>query len=430
MSRRFTTTILALTIGLAPVATAPIVASAPAVARPMPSPLAGPLTVAPGGVSVLRQSDEVVIDGVRHTTMRIATPAGEADANVLTIDLRSPHVRTDILTPEHVAATAAVDQMVRDAGAVAGVNGDFFNFFEDASHTGIAPTGASSGPEMRDGMIVKSAVPMAQRFGETAPKGNNGTEVIGVTRNRTGVVGRVGLMATMTAPEVFTDVPGGVVNLDALNAYGLYRNNIEVFTPDWGTTPRDRAACGDQSGRTKPCTTNVAEVIVQNSTVVSVSDTLGEGQLPKHAVALVGREAGADRLRQLKPGDTVDVAWQAAPSAEFRWAVGGPQILKDGVSMSDRDKVDPRTSAGVSADGRFMTLITVDGRKADQKGISIAMMAEFQRQVGASDAVLFDGGGSTTMAGIRPAASDVTVWNTPVGTTTRKVANGIGVFAK
>ena len=58
----------------------------------------------------------------------------------------------------------------------------------------------------------------------------------------------------------------------------------------------------------------------------------------------------------------------------------------------------PRTAYGVSADGRYLYVLVVDGR---QKGWSIgadmADLGEMLRDAGAADAMNMDGGGSTTL---------------------------------
>jgi exopolysaccharide biosynthesis protein len=59
-------------------------------------------------------------------------------------------------------------------------------------------------------------------------------------------------------------------------------------------------------------------------------------------------------------------------------------------------KRNPRTFAGIDAKGRTV-LITVDGRTADDLGLSIREAAAVARSLGLVDAINLDGGGSTTM---------------------------------
>ena len=55
---------------------------------------------------------------------------------------------------------------------------------------------------------------------------------------------------------------------------------------------------------------------------------------------------------------------------------------------------NPRTLAGVRADGRIL-LVTVDGRRRGwSAGVSLAEAARVMRSLGARDALNLDGGGS------------------------------------
>jgi exopolysaccharide biosynthesis protein len=85
-------------------------------------------------------------------------------------------------------------------------------------------------------------------------------------------------------------------------------------------------------------------------------------------------------------------------------AVGSyPNLLTDGaVDIRPNKSTDffvgrhPRTALGVTAAGRVL-LVTVDGRTSAGRGMSIAALAQHMLNLGAVDAVNFDGGGSTTM---------------------------------
>ena len=58
----------------------------------------------------------------------------------------------------------------------------------------------------------------------------------------------------------------------------------------------------------------------------------------------------------------------------------------------------PRTAYGISADGRYLYALIVDGRQPDWSlGADMADLATFLKEAGASDAMNMDGGGSTTL---------------------------------
>ena len=62
---------------------------------------------------------------------------GWTDAQVMTVDLQAQGVKTDLLTAGAVARGSALSQQVREAGAVAGVNADFFDISN--SNAAIGP---------------------------------------------------------------------------------------------------------------------------------------------------------------------------------------------------------------------------------------------------------------------------------------------------
>ena len=85
-------------------------------------------------------------------------------------------------------------------------------------------------------------------------------------------------------------------------------------------------------------------------------------------------------------------------------AVGSyPNLVTDGaVDIRPNKSTDffvgrhPRTALGVTASGRVL-LVTVDGRTTAGRGMSIGALAQHMLNLGAVEAVNFDGGGSTTM---------------------------------
>src|SRR5262249_54575874 len=155
-----------------------------------------------------------------------------------------------------------LSEQVREAGAVAGVNGDFFD---------INNSNAAIGPEIGGGIVRKSGI--------------GSTQVAGVTSGRLGKLANLTLDATAT-------LPSGTRTVKSLNdPTDVGTNGIAAYPPLWGTYSRARGVQG---------ATNVAEVIVQDGKVASVSPaSVGASQLPDGAFALVGRENGAVALRAL-----------------------------------------------------------------------------------------------------------------------------------
>ena len=89
----------------------------------------------------------------------------------------------------------------------------------------------------------------------------------------------------------------------------------------------------------------------------------------------------------------------------------------------------PRTAVGVSADGKTLIFLTIDGRQpAHSVGVTLPEMADLMLELGAHDALALDGGGSTSFWLRRPDGSVLT--NQPSDGHWRPVANHLGVWVK
>jgi len=182
------------------------------------------------------------------------------------------------------------------------------------------------------------------------------------------------------------------------------------------------------------CSTGTYEVTVRRGRVVSTSATPGAGAIAAGTTVLVGREAGAARLKRLKVGERVSVRYRlnSASSATYRFALGGYPVLSGGRALSGLDtRVSAvRTAVGIGNGGKRVFLFTLDGAAAYRKGLTIAEVAAALKSLGATEGFSLDGGGSTTLVARPSGSTRVTVRNHPSGGTERAVANGIGVFTQ
>lgn len=395
------------------------------------------LTLAAGGVAVATGASadsgpfpydgtEHLAHGVDYRQFTVKGSQGTVHGHVLVADLADPHVRLDLLTPGAVGAREAVSRLADAQGAVGAVNGDFFDITE-AQHPGVAPTGSSDGPEIASGRALKAAVPNAQRFGPAMPPGETTEDVLGM-----GVDHRMRLDRLTLKGEVRTRQ--GTYPLGGLNQYALPVGGIGAYTADWGTVSRQRAVCGSDTSRADGCSTDTYEVAVRQGRVAATASAPGAGAVPEGTTVLLGRDAGADRLRTLRVGDPVAVSEHLAPAATaipYVFAVGGFPVLRDGAPLPGLDTrtAATRTAAGFGDEGRTLYLLALDGSAESDAGLTVTELAGVLHEMGADDAVNLDGGGSTTLVARDPGATAVTVRNHPSGGAERPVANAIGVFA-
>jgi hypothetical protein len=128
----------------------------------------------------------------------------------------------------------------------------------------------------------------------------------------------------------------------------------------------------------------------------------------------------------------------ADPFAEAVEAVGGgPRIVTAGridvraaaerfgvLSGVGAGAPSPRTAAGITAAGNLL-LVTVDGRSAGARGMTLEQLAQYMIWLGARDAMNLDGGGSTTCF-----VSAVGVVNRPSDGAERPIFSAIGVIPR
>ncbi|MEW1929032.1 phosphodiester glycosidase family protein [Streptomyces sp. NPDC088360] len=374
-----------------------------------------------------------IAPGVEYWKFDIPASHGMARAHVLDVDLSDPDTGVGLLYPGAVGARSVVSALADGAGAVGGINGDFFNISE-TQHPGVEATGAPVGPAVARGRALKAAVPNGQRFGPAMPPGVTTEAVLGVGFDRRARMDSLRLDGEVRTQQ--TRLP-----LGGLNQYALPVGSVGAFTSDWGSTSRVRSTCGTDTNRGAPCSTDTHEVTVRGGRVVESAGTPGSGAVAPGTTVLVGREAGAQELRKLSIGERVHVRHRlvaAQSRTPFRFALGGYPVLRGGAPLPGLDSVTSavRTAAGISDNGRRLLLLSLDGSPEFRTGLTIAEMAETLRGLGARDGFSLDGGGSSTLVSSAtlvaraPGAEAVTVRNHPSGGTERAVANGIGVFSR
>ncbi len=310
---------------------------------------------------------EPVGPGISLRHEKFVDASGWYDTQVLTVDLANSAVKSDLLTAPKVAQGEALTTMANRAGATAGVNGDFFD---------IDSTQASLGGEVKAGELIKSA-------------DFSGWAHVGVTKD--GIGRLVDLTLQATANLNGTEKP--VVTLNAASSGGIPAGSIIAYTSAWGGQIRGRSVAG---------VANVAEALVQDGKVVEVHTAAGSGAIPDGAFYLVGRDAGADAIKALEPGDPVTLTYGLKDEAarQMQWAIGtNKPLVQNGVLVPQGDKsVAPRTAIGFKDGGKTMFLLITDGRQTNAAlGTTLEQTGQMLLDLGADTGLNLDGGGSTTL---------------------------------
>ena len=366
-----------------------------------------------------------VAPGITHRDVTTNLGAGQVMADVVDVDLSDPAVRVDLLWNGAVASRAPVKAMADRIGAVAGINGDFFD---------IGRSNAPAGPAVLAGRALKGAVPQGRRAAPAVPGAEMdyvfAVDATGVARvdrlPLQGEVRRKGVQLLAQGAE--TPLPLPIV---ALNQSAVPVNGIGVFTSDWGDADRARTLCGSDVDRDARCAIDQIELAVRDGRITEIRPPRG-GPIPPEETVVVGRDMGAVFLRDLVVGDPVSVDYRLEPESGVTpfMAIGGSPILRDTrpTDLLNDTARAPRSGVGVTPDGRRMFLVTVDGRQSDSVGATLLQFARMLGELGLDDALNLDGGGSSTLAFRPPGAPSTTIVNDPSDASPRLVPNGIGVW--
>ncbi|WP_148615557.1 phosphodiester glycosidase family protein [Nocardioides rubriscoriae] len=328
-----------------------------------------------------------VVPGVTVTRWDEGSARGPVRFSLMTVKYRTPGLTVDYADPGRVGRTAPVASMVARDGAVAGVNGDFF----DIGRTG-APLGL--GRDRRRGLVHGRLAGWNSAFSF----GRGGWPDIGPLATHVRVREHPGLtVATLNSPNVKADQVG-------------------AYTPVWGEASGYAWTEGQRRG--------VRLVQVLKGRVVFTGTKLPDDR-PFRGTLLVGRGAGARALTALKRGSRATVS--SYVDGQPRMAITGNAFLvRDGlITAVDDREMHPRTAIGIDRDTKSLLLLVVDGRQSFSRGYTMVELADTMIDLGADEALNLDGGGSSTMVARRRGA--LRVVNSPSDGFARSVANAIAI---
>lgn len=292
--------------------------------------------------------------------------------------------------------SSQVKSVIDEGKPLAAINGDFFVIK-------LGPyRGDPIGLQITNGELVSGSSRPAFWFDpDGAPRIGDVQTVIEVDLGQGGPV-KAGLNRQRSGRELVLYTP-------ALGESTRTTDGLELLLDL--ANPADDEPEIDQSWAAK-----VAEISTSGG-----NTPLKDGQ----AVLSIGPEL-ADKYASLAKGDAVSIKFMSKPDLNgVKQAIGGgPILMKDGQVVVDDDKVrHPRTAVGINADSIFW--VVVDGRQPELSvGMSLPELAGLMRDLGCTDALNLDGGGSTTLW------LEGRVMNSPSDGRERSVANALVLLQK
>jgi hypothetical protein len=295
---------------------------------------------------------------------------------VLRVDLSTRLTMDVSLAGSSLPARATTSDIAKRNGAIAAVNGDFSSVVGEPTNT-----------FEQDGQLVRTASSSGILFSVSKDE-------------QTVTIGRREPLVTAT------DSDGGTWTVDRWNNGPLGVGEIGAFTPVGGTLwPPPPATCSARLLPTAPLALTANGQGFEQSFTVEQRGCFQTALPATDAVVLSALPASDEALQilSLQAGSAVTLGWTLGLTNVWDAIGGFPVLVADGrrvvgtCTTSFCSSRNPRTGAGVTADGKIL-MVVVDGRQPKWSvGVSLPKFAAIFRKLGAVSALNLDGGGSSTM---------------------------------
>ena len=291
-----------------------------------------------------------------------------------------------------------------DSRVVAGINGDFFSF----------KTGLPMGAAISGGRVLTT-------IAESRP-------AIGFRADGTAFIDNLQI-----STEAVKD--GKAYTIECINKW--YQGGFDpifALTDDFGKETKTESECifvicypsAEESG-----------LRVNSELKVRVAEREeydGSLAIPEGSVVLVidksfGKPELKEFMNSLNEGDEFTIKCSApeiwSEAAEVVSTEGG-RLLENGEICGGLEAgTAPRTAAGIKPNGNLI-MYTLDGRQSGYSyGAQLTTIARRMRELGCTDAINLDGGGSTVMGALLSGTDSFSVMNSPSDGYPRRAANFI-----
>lgn len=342
----------------------------------------------PAGKPVVHKLNQ----GVIHYQVRRQTPAGPMAINVLLADPQQVTIKSLVAKrPDGGFGRARASAIAKGFGALAAINGSFFNFKNNE------PTGLL----VLDGQIVSS-----QQLNRS---------VFGIRYDGTAFIDDARVKAAVLLDD------GRELTVHRVN-HVAPRDQMTLYTPHFG-----------KSTHTPIQPDRYEAAIDANGVVVAAAN--GDVPIPPGGYVISSQGKSYPWLVDtLRPGVRALVYTRLTGEWEgVRYAVGGgPTIVRNGrVFVNAKQERfggaiatgrSPRTAIGYTREG-YTLMVTVDGRQPKHSvGCTLYELARLMVELGAVEAINLDGGGSSTMVVKGKLVNKVSAGEE------RYISNVIGIF--
>lgn len=312
-----------------------------------------------------------------------------------------PEVYPVVVSGSRVCNTGSFSSMAnlleqQGKHVIAGINGDYY----------VVATGMPLGIVIENGVLRSS---------------DDGHWAVGFRADGTAVIGKpyVGLKLTLGGSEYWI---GGFNKIRAGGTASILTEDFSSNTKSSGKGIDlicTMSGTPDMGGRV-------------SFTVDSVSETNGSVAIPQ-GKAVLSVDGGApqgfkDKVLAMQQGETFTLDIVSPQGWEdVKWAIGSLyKLVTNGEVESGLPAgANPRSAVGIKADGSLV-FYTMDGRRSGHSvGATMTQLAQRMVELGCTEAVIMDGGGSTSLNAVYIGDSSLSQINRPSDGYQRSVTNYI-----
>lgn len=336
--------------------------------------------------------------GISYEGIRRLTTLGWMNINVVRANLKDGYTKTKPLyNINGTSKGKSLSSMMKDFGAVAGINGDFFVMQN--------PT-QPYGPIISDGEVIGSPLYAYEKFPTISLDKNGGVDI------------------SVWNPYITVKSSSGAfANILYINKGISVKYGAVILNKYYG-----EKSVGKTNGQ------SIVEIVVQDNVVTEIRENMEATTIPKNGYIISCASANKDDIKNaFKVGEYLELNFKFDFDINnLQWAVGGVNhLVKDGVINKINDGVlgkHPRTAVGFTKDNEEIIFVTIDGRNKNYVGVTQEELAKIMIDLGAYNVINLDGGGSTTMGMDFLKNGNIEVVNFPSDGRERNIASGLGIF--
>ncbi|MBM7614251.1 phosphodiester glycosidase family protein [Alkaliphilus hydrothermalis] len=343
---------------------------------------------------------ERLSSGVTQKHIQRFTKDGWLNVNALYVDLNDETIELDLLQSSGgVSTKETLTSMVkRKENVVGAMNGDFFYMTNPDSPMGIM---------LKDGKMISSPVIA------------NELATFYINRYNNAFADYLDYYLKLKTDK------GKELKVAAINKITSKYQYITVIDKNWG--PQSLGVAEDRQ--------DLVEVLVVDNKVVEVRKSQPSVNIPANGYIVMATGFwGAELMRNINVGDVLTIETLMIPGVDsMKLALGGGTLLvKNGQVVPFTQSVTgnhPRSAVGITKNRSQIILVTVDGRHSSYVGVNGDSLAKLMIELGSHEAVIMDGGGSSTMLTRRPGSFVPQLTNTPSDGSERRIINGLAIIS-